>query len=247
MLCNVQKNTYSRKQKICYNNRNYEKKQRQAMIIVIFIENGVVEMNPIIVTIGRQYGSGGREIGKKLAEALGIPFYDKELLTHAAQKSGFCQEVFEHHDEKPRGGFWSAFGLSNYGSDYLPMNHQLFLAQFEAIRAIAQEGSCVMIGRCADYALEENPNCISVFIHAKMEDKINRAVQSYGVDKEKVEDIIIKTDKMRASYYNFYSGRKWGDASNYQLTIDSSAMDIDSVVKLLQRFVELKGLTIEKR
>ena len=193
-----------------------------------------------VVTIGRQYGSGGKIIGEKLAKALGIPFYDKELLTEAARKSGICQEMFESNDEKPTSSLLYSLVMGTYSGDSLPLNHKLFLAQFDAIRSLADKGSCVIIGRCADYALEDYKNVINVFIHAKMEDRIDRAVAQYGIDINKAEDIIIKTDKKRASYYNFYSSKKWGNVDNYDITVDSSVLGIDDTVKLLKEFVELK-------
>ena len=193
-----------------------------------------------VVTIGRQYGSGGKIIGEKLAKALGVPFYDKELLTEAARKSGICQEMFESNDEKPTSSLLYSLVMGTYSGDSLPLNHKLFLAQFDAIRSLADKGSCVIIGRCADYALEDYKNVINVFIHAKMEDRIDRAVAQYGIDINKAEDIIIKTDKKRASYYNFYSSKKWGHVDNYDITVDSSVLGIDDTVKLLKEFVELK-------
>lgn len=193
-----------------------------------------------VVTIGRQYGSGGKIIGEKLAKALGVPFYDKELLTEAARKSGICQEMFESNDEKPTSSLLYSLVMGTYSGDSLPLNHKLFLAQFDAIRSLADKGSCVIIGRCADYALEDYKNVINVFIHAKMEDRIDRAVAQYGIDINKAEDIIVKTDKKRASYYNFYSSKKWGNVDNYDITVDSSVLGIDDTVKLLKEFVELK-------
>ena len=160
-------------------------------------------MSDTIFTIGRQYGSGGRLIGKKLAEDLGIPFYDKELLTIAAKESGFCQEIFETHDEKPTSSFLYSLVMGGYGSDSMPLNHKLFLAQFETIKKIAKQGPCVIIGRCADYALEEMDNVVNVFIHADMESRVKRVVEEYGDDPKKAEDIISKTDKKRANYYNY--------------------------------------------
>ncbi len=194
-----------------------------------------------IITIGRQYGSGGREIGEKLAKELGIPFYDKELLTVAAQKSGMCKEIFETHDEKPTNSLLYSFVMGSYGSDSLPLNHKLFLAQFDAIRSIADEGSCVIIGRCADYALEDYPECINIFIHANIKARVERATRLYGLPKERAEDAVIKIDKKRASYYNFYSSKKWGDINNYHFAIDSSVVGIDNTVKIIKEFIEMRN------
>ena len=134
-----------------------------------------------IVTIGREYGSGGKEIGTKLAEKMGVKCYDKELLDRAAKDSGLCQELFEHHDEKPTNSFLYSLVMDTYSIGYpsaalaeMPINHKIFLAQFNSIKEIAKEGSCIIVGRCADYALAGNPNLLSVFIHGKMENKIRR-------------------------------------------------------------------------
>ncbi len=198
-------------------------------------------MNNTIYTIGRQYGSGGRIIGKKLAEDLGIPFYDKELLTIAAKESGFCEEIFETHDEKPTSSFLYSLVMGGYGSDSMPLNHKLFLAQFETIKKIAKQGPCVIIGRCADYALEEMDNVVNVFVHASMEERVKRVVEEYGDDPKKAEDIINKTDKKRANYYNYYSDKKWGVASTYNLSIDSGKIGIDKSVELIKEFAKMAG------
>ena len=193
-------------------------------------------MSDTIFTIGRQYGSGGRLIGKKLAEDLGIPFYDKELLTIAAKESGFCQEIFETHDEKPTSSFLYSLVMGGYGSDSMPLNHKLFLAQVETIKKIAKQGPCVIIGRCADYALEEMDNVVNVFIHADMESRVKRVVEEYGDDPKKAEDIISKTDKKRANYYNYYSDKKWGASETYNISIDSGKIGIDNCVELIKAF-----------
>lgn len=197
-------------------------------------------MKKIIVTIGREYGSGGKEIGEKLAKDLNIPFYDKELLTAAAQKSGICEEIFETHDEKPTNSFLYSLVVGNYATGNTPINHKLFLAQFEAIKEIASNGSCVIIGRCADYALEEDPDMVSVFIHGDIETRVERAIKNYGIDSKKAEDIVNKTDKKRASYYNFYSGKKWNDVNSYDLAINSSMVGVDGAVELIKNLINIK-------
>ena len=131
--------------------------------------------------------------------------------------------------------------MGSYGSDSLPLNHKLFLAQFDAIRSIADEGSCVIIGRCADYALEDYPECINIFIHANIKARVERATRLYGLPKERAEDAVIKIDKKRASYYNFYSSKKWGDINNYHFDIDSSVVGIDNTVKIIKEFIEMRN------
>ncbi len=197
-------------------------------------------MTKSIITIGRQYGSGGREIGKKLADQLGIPFYDNELLDIAAKKSGICEELFQTNDEKPTSSLLYSLVMGSYGGNSLPFNHKIFLAQFDAIRSIADEGPCVIIGRCGDYALEDYPNLINIFIHADLKLRIKRAIENYGIESGKAEDFVLKTDKKRASYYNFYSSRKWGNLDNYDLTVDSGFLGIDNTVELIKKFIELK-------
>lgn len=193
-----------------------------------------------IVTIGRQYGSGGKEIGERLSKELGIPLYDKELLTLAARKSGLCEEVFASHDEKPTNSLLYSLVMGSYGSDNLPLNHKLFLAQFDAIRSLAEQGPCVIIGRCADYALEDYENCVSVFIHADIKVRVDRAVSQYGISAVKAEEAVLKIDKKRASYYNFYSSRKWGSLNNYDLTVNSSRLGIENSATLIKNYVEMK-------
>ncbi len=202
--------------------------------------------NSCIITIGRQSGSGGREIGEKLAKELGISFYDKELLDHAANHSGICRELFENHDEKPTNSFLYSlvmdtysFGYSSAGFTDMPMNHKIFLAQFEAIKKLAEEGPCVMVGRCADYALADNPNLLSIFVHADMDWRINRISAKYLKSAKEAKDLIQKTDKSRSSYYNYYTNKKWGDASSYNLCIDSSRLGVDGTVRMLMSTLEI--------
>lgn len=199
-----------------------------------------------IITIGRQYGSGGREIGEKLAAELGFQCYDSELLARAAKDSGICQELFEYHDEKPTNSFLYSLVMDTYSMGYassaladMPLNHKVFLAQFQAIKEIAKEGPCVMVGRCADYALADHKNCVSVFIHAKLEKRIRRIASKYDLTDAKAKDRILKTDKKRSSYYNYYTNKKWGDAASYDLSIDSGVCGIDGTVQMIQNFISL--------
>ena len=200
-----------------------------------------------VITIGRQFGSGGRYVGRLLAEKLAIPFYDKELLAEAAKHSGICEELFEDHDEKPTRSllFSLVTGVQAHGdagSFYMdmPLNHKIFLAQFEAIRAIAAKGPCVIVGRCADYVLRENPDTVSIFVKADMPSKIQRAVTYYGVEKDKAEERIRKADKQRASYYNYYATATWGDVDNYDLVVDTGALGVEGAVELIAKFLELR-------
>ena len=201
----------------------------------------------LVITIGRQCGSGGRRIGETIAERLGVKCYDKELLTLADKNSGLCEELFETHDEKPTSSFLYSLVMDTYSMGYsnsayldMPLNHKIFLAQFDTIKKLAEEESCVMVGRCADYALAEYPNVVNVFITGNDEDRIAYLTERYKVDPTKAKDIMVKTDKKRASYYNYYSSKKWGDAKSYDLCINSSAVGYDGAVKLIRAFAEAK-------
>ena len=204
--------------------------------------------NQPIITIGRQYGSGGRYVAKLLAEKLGIPYYDKELLTEASKDSGICKELLESYDEKQ--GKNLLFSLisgaqvrAEPGSLYMdmPLNHKIFLAQFDTIRRIADEGPCVIVGRCADYVLRDHENVINVFIKAGTEQRIKRIIKYNGADPIRAEEILRKADKQRASYYNYYATGTWGDVSNYDLVVDTGTLGIEGCVDLICRCAEVKA------
>ena len=194
-----------------------------------------------VITIGRQYGSGGREIGFRVAEKLGIKCYDKEILSVAAKESGLCEKIFEAHDEKPTKSFLYSLVMDTYSMGYtpsgyvdMPIGHKLFLAQFDAIKSIAASESCVFVGRCADYALEENSDLLSVFVHGTIEHRTQRIKERLNLSNDnEVKEIINKTDKKRAAYYNSYSNKKWGEAKTYNLSIDSSVLGIDGTADLI--------------
>ncbi len=200
-----------------------------------------------IYTIGREYGSGGKEVGEKLAQKLGIKLYDKELLQQAAKNSGFCEEIFENHDEKPTSSFLYSLVMDTYSvGSYatapfldMPLNHKVFLAQFDAIKKIASEESCVIVGRCADYALADNPDCMNIFIRSNLDKRIQRIIKRSNLTANKAKDRILKTDKQRASYYNYYSSKKWGDSNSYHLILDSGMIGIDGCVEMIIKFREL--------
>ena len=200
-----------------------------------------------IYTIGREFGSGGREVGEKLAAKLGIKLYDKELLQQAAKDSGFCEEIFENHDEKPTNSFLYSLVMDTYSvSGYsaapfldMPLNHKVFLAQFETIKKIAEKESCVIVGRCADYALFDNPDCINIFIHADLDVRIKNVSRNLNITENKARDIINKTDKQRASYYNYYTSKKWGDSKSYNLSLDAGKLGTDNCVEMILKFREL--------
>ena len=200
----------------------------------------------LIITIGRECGSGGRHIGQKLAEEMGVKCYDKELLTLAAKKSGLCRELFETHDEKPTSSFLYSLVMDTYSLGYtnsaymdMPINHKIFLAQFDTIKQLASEESCVIIGRCADYALAEFPNVVSVFITADEDVKIRTLMERHQISESQARDVMIKTDKKRASYYNYYTNKKWGSAKDYNLCIDSGKLGLDNAAKIIINAVQV--------
>lgn len=204
-------------------------------------------MEQFVITIGREYGSGGLDIGRMLSEKLNVKCYDKELLSMAAKESGLCQEIFANHDEKPTSSFLYSLVMDTYSvSGYtsapfldMPLNHKVFLAQFETIKNLAKKESCIIVGRCADYALSEHPNCINVFIHADMEFRINHIMETYDLSKDKAVDMIHKTDKKRASYYNYYSSKKWGDSRSYHLTLDSSQLGLQGCGEMILNYMDI--------
>lgn len=197
-----------------------------------------------IITISREFGSGGRLIGKRLAEKLDIPYYDKELLDRIAEESGFCKEMMEDAEMRAKNSFLyslaSAMGTGEAGPESLSLNERFFLAQFDTVRSIAEEGSCVIVGRCADYVLRGMPETTNVFIYAEEEDKIKRAVQEYGVPADSVKKMMKDTDKARANYYAYHTGRKWGEHVNYNLSIDSGYIEIEDIVDLIIKYTEVK-------
>ncbi len=205
----------------------------------------------MVITIGRQYGSGGREIGKKLAERLEIPYYDKELMSEAAKDSGICEELFENHDEKPtRSYLFSLVTGIQHGNVAtspmdMPLNHRIFLAQFDTIRRIAGEGPCIIVGRCADYVLRDHKNVLRVFLKADMEHRKARAIER-GAEPMKAEDFVRKQDKQRAAYYNYYATTSWGDLNNYDLTVDTGLLGYDGTVELLCEYLKIREAQLAK-
>jgi cytidylate kinase len=196
-----------------------------------------------IITIGRQLGSGGREIGQKLSAKLGISFYDKELIRIASQESGLKEDVFEKADEKKHfslfGGLLSFRGTSasEIYLNYYLTNETLFKIQSDVIRSLAEQKSCIFVGRCADYVLKESPRCLNLFISADMDDRIKRIAEIQNLPENKARNYIEKTDKNRTRYYNYFSGKTWGAADSYHLCINSSVLGIDDTVSFICELV----------
>lgn len=201
-----------------------------------------------IITIGRQFGSGGHDIGVLLAEELGIPLYDKELIEQAAKQSGMAKEIIESQEETNTSSFLFSLVMDSYSTgttgggllNEMPLSQKVFIAQYDAIQEIANQGSCVIVGRCADYALKENPNLLSVFIHANEDFRAERIADSYGLTVSKAKDKMRKLDKSRASYYNYNTDLTWGASESYDLTINTAATGIKGAVEIIKAAIAVK-------
>lgn len=188
-------------------------------------------MSNRIITISREFGSGGRTIGKKTAEKLGIPCYDAELIQKIAEKSGFAANYIKEEGEDAAGGWLSSI-LSDRSMG--PTNQdKLWLIQQKVILELAEKESCVIVGRCADFVLKDIADCLNVFIHASMEYRAERIVKEYGEQEESPERRLKEKDKRRAAYHRFYTDMKWGHAQNYHLCLDSGTLGIDKCVEIL--------------
>ena len=202
-------------------------------------------MKKFVICISREFGSGGHEIGRKLAEKLGVPFYDKELLARIAKDSGMSEKLVSYYDELPSKSLLFSLAMDAYPMSFteIPVNQKVYQAQVETIKNIAEHESCVIIGRCADAILGDMDNIISVFIHADMDAKLKRVTEREGLTSEKALDKIIKTDKKRASFYNYYAeDKKWGEASSYDLTLDSGKLGTDKAAEFIYTYLTIRGI-----
>ena len=196
-----------------------------------------------IITIGRQFGSGGKEVGIRVSKELGIPCYDKELMKEAARKSGLSEKIFESFDERPKSLLYSIamdsyiFSLPGTGAGD-SLEQQVYLATFDTIRQLAKTGPCVIIGRCADYALADNPNLLSLFICAPLPDRVERVAKRQNLPPEKAKSLIQRTDRRRASYYEYYSSQRWGAVDSYDFCLNSSCLGLGGTVELIRTMVE---------
>ena len=199
-----------------------------------------------IISISREFGSGGRLIGKRLAARLDIPCYDRTIIQRTAEKSGLSPEFIAKAEERARSRFHLSSAAVGMGTSPfahtqgVPVSHQAFFAQTEVIREMAAEGPCVIVGRCSDYILEEQPGCLKVFIYADLASRVSRCVEEYGLDPEDMEKRILRQDRGRANYYNYYTGLNWGDMRRYDLTLNSSTTGVDGAVALIAALVRLK-------
>ena len=196
----------------------------------------------IIITIGRQYGSGGLAVAKRLGDKLGIPVYDSELITKAAQDSGFSAELFVRNDEKK--SFFSLSSLFSESGSYMS-DSELFKMQCETIKRIAKQGSAIIVGRCSDYVLRESGCTLDIFLTAPLETRAARIMERVGVDMEKALEMIEKKDRSRAEYYNYYTFGNWGVASTYDLCVDSSLLGIDGTADFIIEFAKRAGMIHE--
>lgn len=200
-------------------------------------------MKKYIISISRQFGCGGHEIATKLSEKLNIPYYDKELMKRAAKESGFDENLFLFYDEKPTRSFLYNISADSFGAvtnSGVSLEDKIFQYQFDTIRKVAEEGSCIIVGRCADYILREDPNLFTVFLHADDSFRQNRVVNTYGLSDKNALKEIKATDKKRARFHNFYCDNKWGDAAAYDLSIDVSRLGIDNTVSLIIDYINKK-------
>lgn len=197
-----------------------------------------------VITIGRQFGSGGHAVAENLSKLLGIEYYDKNIIDLASEKSGISKQMFENSDEK-HNSFLYSLSMAHYGGlvsqNYLNdiiTNDKLFLIQSNIIKDLAEKGPCIFIGRCADYILSEHPSKLSVFIHAGLESKVQRVMEKMEIKKSAAETLIKKTDKSRAAYYNFYSSNSWGAADSYDICLNTDVFGIEGAAQLIRDYVE---------
>ena len=207
-----------------------------------------MEQDKFVINIGRQLGSGGKAVGEAIAQRLGIGVYDKQLINLAAEQSGLCPEVFERVDEKESRNLFSTlvaylrspFVGSEYAGGNVLSNDALFKIQSDVIRDIASRESCIFVGRCADYILRDHPRAVNVFVTGAPEDRVRRLCEQENVTPEEAEAQMERTDTRRASYYDYFSSGKWGEAATYHLCIDSSVLGIEGTADFIREFAERK-------
>ncbi|MCD8172866.1 MAG: cytidylate kinase-like family protein [Alistipes sp.] len=194
----------------------------------------------MIITLGRQYGSGGRLVGLKLAQSLGIGFYDRKLIDEAARNSGLHTDFFEQKDEQAPTGLLHALSVG-FGFNAGFSQEALFKIQSDTIKEVAGRESCVIVGRCADYVLRETEGCINVFIHCPDQVRIHRVAERNSITEKGAAERIARIDKTRAAYYDFYTDKTWGQSRSYHLSIDSSVLGIEGTAGFIKEFIEGRG------
>ncbi|MGN1123926.1 MAG: AAA family ATPase [Eubacterium sp.] len=198
-------------------------------------------MKNFVISIGRQFGCSANEIAQKLSKRLNVPYYDKEIIKRAAKDSGFDENIFVFYDERPTRSFLynvSSDAYSTITSNGITLEDKVFQYQFDAIRKAAEEGSCIIVGRCADYILKDRPDLLTVFLHADIDYRKNAVIEKYGIDEKSALKEIKATDKKRARFHNFYSDEKWGEADTYDLCINVAKIGIDKTVDLIEEYIK---------
>lgn len=199
-----------------------------------------------IITIGREYGSGGHAIGEILSKKFNVPLFDRELIVRAAKESGICEDMILKHEERPTSSFLynlvmdaHSYGHASGALTDQPLEQKVYLAQFDAIKKAAEEGPCIIVGRCADYALADRDDVINIFIYADMETRIKRIMHRSDLPYAKAKDLIEKKNKQRQSYYNYYTDKKWGRAESYNLCVDSGILGIEGTADFIETFINI--------
>ena len=197
-----------------------------------------------VITISRQHASGGREVAEKLAKEYGVPFYDRALIAKAAKECGFAEAAFDNVEMKATNSllYSIAMGMNAYGSPdlgytHLSLDDRIYIAQSDIIRKVADEGPCIIVGRCADYVLRERKDIVNIFIWSSMPFRIKRAIERDGVEPDKAEETITRMDKRRANYYNYHAIEKWGVVTNYHLSIQNDFRGVDKTVEVIKQFI----------
>jgi cytidylate kinase len=192
----------------------------------------------MIITVSREFGSGGHIVGRNIADALNVPFFDKELINLSAKESGLAEEIMEEMEQKRTASYLYNIYITSQSS---PLSERIYLAQSNVIRRLADENKgCVIIGRCADYVLRKRGDVVNLFIHAPMSFKVKRIAEDYGVEEKNAENLIKKKDKERAAHYNFYTQQKFGDLKNYHLSINS-AIGLEAAAEVALCYIRLNG------
>lgn len=197
-------------------------------------------MSNKVITISREFGSGGRTVGKMVAEKLGIPCYDQEIIQKIAEESGYCEDFVAEHSEHAAYGNWlsNAFAFRDYYGNSI--QDKIWFAQLKTIVELANKGPCVIVGRCADFILKETADCLKVFIHADPKARAERIVKQYGESSQVPERRLKDKDKRRAAYYQMYTDQKWGDNKNYDIALSTSSLGIDTCVDIIVELYKIK-------
>ena len=192
-----------------------------------------------VITISRQYGSGGKAIAQALSQKLGIPYYDSELVNRAAEKSGFPPDLFKNADHNAMNSLLFSLAMNSTPVQLeRPLGEQVFLIQSNILKEVAQEGPCILLGRCANYVLRDRPDLFSVFLRAPVEWRIRHATEFYQIDQKTAATQVTNQDKRRTNYYNYFTGEKWGRSEHYHMVLDTSRLGIDGTVVLLSAMAE---------